>query len=295
LKSRGPLSRSTIALLINLSWAWIALCCAYFLWEAARYRGLYAWLAEKQIAHFGGYVPLFTFVFLCFLGFLPALLLRWVIKRTHSRSDDAALVATAALKRAVQIRRLLFGTAGVVGGFVLGTMMYALFLLPVEGGKIQTVTATDVEPQGVSEGSTRLVGGELGKVATFGQFWFLDDRHVAYAPYRAPGLENDATQLFVQLQADSSESLAKIVQRPSWSGILVEGGLPGTMRSLFASLGARPGEPYFTLYPDRAALQSLYWVQAAQLALLALFFGLLGFLQSRRIARMTRESQATFL
>jgi hypothetical protein len=287
---RSTPSLSTITLLVAASQMWILLCGAYFLWEADSYRGIYAWLTEKQIARFGGYVPLFTYLFLFFLGSIPALILRWLARRLRQQHNGSINPVAIALRRAGHIRQLLFGAAGITGLFVIGTLTYALFLIPASAGPAQTITATDVEPADVAKGPARLVGGELGRVATFGQYWFIGERRVAYAPYRALALEGNATRLFVQLQSTNSEQPGEIVQRPSWSGYLVEGGMPGTMRALFAQLGAPAGDPYFTLYPDRRTFQSLYWVQAVQLALLTLFFLALGYLQSRRVRRLKEEA-----
>ena len=59
----------------RVSWAWIALVSAYFLWEAGTYRGFYAWAAEWQIRNYGGYIPVLTFSAFALLFSLPALIL----------------------------------------------------------------------------------------------------------------------------------------------------------------------------------------------------------------------------
>jgi hypothetical protein len=168
-------------------------------------------------------------------------------------------------------------------------VLLTLFFLPGNSGERREITPADTVQLALSEGPSRLTGGEVGLVAYFGQYWFLDDSFVAYAPYRQPGAKNQPARLFVMLRAESREKLVEAAQRPAWTGILVEGGLPGTIRTLFRGYDIPVGQQYFTLYPDRKAIQARYWVQAGQLLLVALALLLFGLFQRRRARRLQRE------
>ncbi|MBN8842302.1 MAG: hypothetical protein J0H88_03560 [Sphingomonadales bacterium] len=263
--------------------AWIALCGLYFLWEAATYRGFFGRLAEWQIAHFGAYAPLLTFLFLFLLAIFPA----WLILRILRRRDpepDVEPPLDVQIKRARTLRAIVYGFAAVSFCVVLGFAAYTLFALPGPDGRQQTIAASDAGSVPIVEGPARLVGGEIGTVVFFGQDWFIGDDRMAFAPYRPAS--GGAATFFVQLDATNKDKLAGLTQRPAWSGLLVEGGLPGTARVLFNAIGVGIRDPYYTLYRDEYSLKMRYWLQTIQWLILTAF--LLGFtaLQSRRIKRL---------
>lgn len=273
-------SRSLMKLAVR---AWIGLCGLYFLWEAATYRGLFSRLTEWQIGHFGTYAPLLTFLFLFLLGILPA----WVVARVLRKRDpepEAAPPLEVQIRHARSLRAIYYGFSAIAFAVVLGFLAYTLFALPGPDGRVQTIAASDAGTISIAEGPARLVGGEIGTIVFFGQDWLIADDRMAFAPYRPAG--SGVAVLFVQLEAINKEKLATFGQRPSWSGILVEGGLPGAVRSLFNGIGVGVGNPYYTLYRDEYSLKIRYWLQTIQWLILAGFLAAFTALQSRRIKRL---------
>ena len=277
----------TLSLLKLACRGWMLLCGLYFIWEAATYRGLFGRLAELQIHYFGAYAPLLTFLFLFFLFALPAWILLRILRKREKKEESPEETVESQIKRARNLRRIIYSFAIATSIVVVGFILYTLFVLPGPRGEMRTIAASDAGTIAISEGPARLVGGELGTIVYFGQDWFLDDDRMAFAPYRVAGGKDGARALlFVQLDASNKDRLARVTQRPSWSGILVEGGLPGTARALFNGIGVGIGEPYYTLYRDEYSLKIRFWLQAIQWTILSLFLLIFGRLQTRRIKKL---------
>lgn len=274
---------------------WAIVWGLYFVWEGLTYRGLFGRLAEFQIAKFGTYAPLITFLFLFVLVVLPV----WIIARLLMRrsEDDMDLTALFDLRitQARRLKRYLMAFCSIAFAVAGGFAVYAGLLLPGHNGKLQTIAASEVGTVAISEGPARLVGGEMGEIIFFGQDWFIGDDRMAFSPYRPTGTSDGLARLFIQIEATKKEQLQSIVQRPAWSGIIVEGGLPGTVRVLFNSLGIKISDPYFTLYQNEASLKIRYWLQAIQWVILGLFFGLLVTLHGRTIRALKQQKSEQLL
>lgn len=273
---------------------WSAAAAIYFLWEALSYRGLFARLAELQIANYGAYAPLLTFAFLFGLALLPALILMWVFKPADPAEDDGLALAALRVSQARRLRATIMIVAGISAAVAIGFATFAALVLPGQSGKLQTIAASEIGTVSVKEGPARLVGGELGTIVYFGHEWYIGDQRMAFAPYRSASGGDGVARVFVELDATDRQALKKTAQRPVWTGILVEGGLPGAARSLFGSIGVGIGAPYYTLYRNEYALKIGYWLQAIQWMILAIFLGLVAFVQTRRINRL-KESEGSVL
>lgn len=266
---------------------WAAASAAYFLWEALSYRGFYVRLAEFQIMKLGAFAPFLTYLILLGCAVLPVLL----VSRLLRPSDDggASDPSAGAIERAKRLRVVLFALSGTAVAGAGAFAIYASLFLPTQQGKMQTIAVSEVATLAVKEGPARLVGGELGTIVFFGHEWFIGDERMAFAPYRSVGASDGVTRVFIELEAQDQKALKAIGQRPAWSGIIVEGQLPGTARALFNSIGVGVSEPYYTLYRTERALKIGYWLQAAQWFILAAFLGFMAFLQSRRIRRLVED------
>jgi len=269
--------------------AWIAAWLSYFAWEALAYRGFFGKLAEFQITHMGGYAPLLTFFILVGVTACPAWLL---LRRIRLKELVAAELGEADAYRLEGIRSL----RTVMRGFAVATsigavafVLYATFMLPGPGGRIQTIAASEANAVPIVDGPARLVGGEVGAVVLFGQSWFLGGDRMAFAPYRATAKNPDAATLFVQLPVLDNEKPPSFQQQTSWSGIIVEGGLPGTVRTLLNSAGVGISSPYFTLYASNYDLRIWYWLQSIQWALVTLFLLASTWLLSRQAKRLEQS------
>lgn len=268
---------------------WMLLVGSYFLWEAANYRGFYGWLAEKQIAMFGGYVPLLNYAFLVFLGWIPIWLIRRLLKSKNEKEPSIEDLFNLAIAGANRVRLFAFGAAlAAFGGFAV-TLVFALLLVPSDQGPVQSIAASELDTATIRVGPTRLVGGELGPAVSFGQDWLLDDKRTVYAPYQVAGSDLKPRTVFIRLTVSKDTKAEQIQNRPVWNGVLVEEGVPGTVQSFYRSLGVSTATPYFTLYPDIKAIRATYWVQAGQLALLVVLLLLVGYWQTRRVKKLRND------
>lgn len=272
--------------------AWTLICGLYFLWEALAYRGLFGRLAEFQIARFGSYVPLLTYLALFMLAVLPAWIVVWFFARRHEEDLSLGDLIELRVTQARKLRLLLVALATASFSVAVGFAIYALWFLPGQNGELRTIAASEFGSVPVQEGPTRIVGGELGTVIFFGQDWSVGDDRVAFSPYRPVADSNGPARVFVQLEATGKKDGGSIVQRPAWSGIIVEGGLPGTVRVLFNYIGVGISDPYYTLYQNEYALKVRFWLQAIQWAFLTLFLSFLILLQRKTIRNLERQKVA---
>lgn len=268
---------------------WTALSGAYFLWEALNYRGVFARLAELQINKFGAYAPFVTYLLLVGCAVLPLLVLAWLLRPTEEHSAEMLGPVAAKLAEAKRLRAVVVTLGGIAGTIAAAFLVFSMFFLPVQAGKLRTLAVSEIGSVPVIEGPTRLVGGDIGTIVYFGHDWFVSDERMAFAPYRPAAGGDGVTRVFVELDATDRTALAAVTQRPAWSGILVEGGLPGTARSLFNSLGVGISQPYYTLYRSEYALRVGYWLQAVQWLMLGLFLGLIALVQTRHIKQLERQ------
>lgn len=269
----------------RIGWSWVAIVSAYFLWEAIGYRYLYAVFAEWQIRNFGGYVPMLTFGAWALLFASPGLIVVRRARETREETLSSAADFSLGERFAKRFMQLLFGMAAGLLLAASATVFWAYFYLPKMEGAPQTITVGDAAPRTIIEGPARLVGGITGRPAIFGQFWFIGQRYVAYAPYYASGSKATRAEFFVQLDYLNRRQLFSDLGAPVWNGILVNEGLPGTMRELFGYLGYRPRGAYYTLYQSEAAMRHRYLVHAFQMFIGALLPLILALLQRRHLKK----------
>lgn len=270
-------------------WFWAILCGVYFLWEALSYRGLFGRLAELQIGNFGSYVPLLTYLFPFAVAVVPVWLVsRLVLRRSEDDLEPSALIELR-LGKARRLRVFLAAMVATTLTVALGFAIYAFWALPDESGRLQTIAASEFGAIPIEEGPVRLVGGELGTTIFFGQEWFIGDDRMAFSPYRPSIAPEGLVHVFVQLEAKNKSDLDGVVQGPSWSGILVKGGLPGTVRVLFNYLGVGIAAEHYTLYKNEESLTIRYWLQAIQWTILGAFLLLLVAIQTRTIRKIEKE------
>ena len=272
--------------------AWTALCATYFLWEALSYRGIFARLAELQISKFGTYAPLLTYLFILTVAVVPAWIIARLLLRKTEESLDPAVLLALAIGQARRLRLFLVALGATSFAVTLGFVAYVLWMLPTQDGPLQTISASEVGADPVKEGPARVVGGDLGTIIFFGQDWFIGDDRMAFSPYRSEAENDGLAHVFVQLEATDKNELKKVTQRPSWSGILVEGGLPGPVRVLFNYIGVGISDPYYTLYQNEYSLKIRYWMQAIQWSLLSIFFIILVYVQTRTIKALMKDKDA---
>jgi hypothetical protein len=270
----------------RIAWGWIVLVAAFFTWEALTYRGIYGWLAEWQIRHFGWYVPVLTFALPFFLIIIPALILRRNANKAEREDVEHVIDRAAGLRFAERLGKILLAGTAVMAVLAIGVALWATFVLPGKAVAVQTISVGDAGREAAVAGPARLVGGTVGRVARYGQFWFIGEKDIAFAPYTAPGADDRFATYFVQMRYRDRRTLLGQVGTPVWRGTLVEGGLPGTIRALYQGLGIRIPSRYFTLYTSEAAMRSRFYVQSVHLLLGGLVLLIFWFVQRRHIKRL---------
>lgn len=284
-------SKAYIRLVKLTAQAWTALCGVYFLWEAVSYRGVFSRLAEFQIARFGTYAPLLTYLALLAVSVIPAwIIVRLLLRKAEGSLDLASLIGLK-IAQARRLRLFLVALGATAFMVTLCFVGYAVWMLPSQKGTLQTISANEFGAVQIKEGPARVVGGDLGTIIFFGQDWFIGDDRMAFAPYRSEAATDGLAHIFVQLEATDKNELKKVTQRPSWSGIIVEGGLPGPVRVLFNYIGVGISDPYFTLYQNEHSLKIRYWLQAIQWLLLSVFLLVLIIVQSRTIKSLIKDQE----
>jgi len=282
-------SKAYIRLVRFAAQAWTALSASYFLWEALNYRGIFARLAELQIAKFGTYAPLLTYLVIITVVVVPVwIIARLLLRKTRENLDPAVLLALS-IRQARRLRWFLVALAGTSFAVTLGFVAFVLWMLPTQNGPLQTISASEIGTDPVKEGPARVVGGDLGTIIFFGQDWYISDDRMAFAPYRSEAEKDGLAHIFVQLEATDKNELKKVTQRASWSGIIVEGGLPGPVRVLFNYIGIGISDPYYTLYQSEYSMKIRYWLQAIQWSLLTVFLLVLTYIQTRTIKDLIKK------
>ena len=92
-----------------VSGLWVALVAGYWIWAVINYSGLYRWLAEWQIAQFGGYYERVTAILPALLMSGPALV--YLRRRAETAQAEAAAQLGAEVAQGRQLRRSVWGTA----------------------------------------------------------------------------------------------------------------------------------------------------------------------------------------
>ncbi|MBA3897094.1 MAG: hypothetical protein H0X36_08170 [Sphingomonadaceae bacterium] len=150
----------------------------------------------------------------------------------------------------------------------------------------RTVAVGDPWTAPPSEGPTRLTGVAPGRIAIFGQYWPVDRQRIGFAPAAAQGDARDV-RYFVEVPRPADGRWPVAASGAEWSGILVKGGLPGTMERLFRALGYRVADDHYTLYISVRSMRLGHYLRALQFGLGAFVFLLFAVLQ-RRYVRRTR-------
>jgi hypothetical protein len=266
----------------------------YFSWEAAAYRGLYAYLAEWQFDHIGQDLPTFTFGILATLFAWPALrLFRRRRRRRRSLSRNATAAQRAAhaaqaerrdYESAIDASRdymhFLYGFAAALAFAAMVAVIWTLFL-PRLSGNAQEISIADTNPP---EGAVRLSGTvDYGRIASFSRGILLVRRSELYAPIIPAGMKDVPVRYFVEFSPDERTGIRDGASLQRRSGILVRSDLPGALVRLYRYLGYDIGKPYYVLYASSMTIRWPYYMIAVQFALGALVFLITGLFQRRHM------------
>lgn len=268
-----------------LALGWVALVTIYFLIEAATYTGLYRWLAELQLWWWFFYLPMLSIFVLVAIFSLPALIVLAVLYRRGRRdlSDEAR--ARAGLRFSERFGRGLFAAAGLFAVAAAGLLIHAYAGLPSAKGYVRLHSVGTASRDLPTEGPTQLIGVAPARVGVYGTYWMVGYRHIGFAPAASsPALRS--VRFFVEVPPGRDGLYPRTTAATAWTGILVEGGLPGAMQRLFRANGYVIPARHYTLYQSEASMRIVYLVRTAQFALVAAM--LLGFAtwQRRNVNRL---------
>ncbi|MFS0735478.1 hypothetical protein ABC347_00350 [Sphingomonas sp. 1P06PA] len=277
----------------RLALLWLVVSALFFLWESRRYRGVFAWATEWQIALFGFYKPALTMLLLALIMFLPILIVLLVQRQRERRQKvelidaDQPPVTAKRYLTLLNVCGLLFTLAAIASA------LYTLFL-PSASGTPQQISVATVPAGELRQGPARLTGGAAeARTSVFIQNYLIGKRETRYAAVRA-GSGNDATVRFF-VEVDPVERERGVFGDPSVSrtGILVRNGLPGTIARLYRELGYPVTRPHYVLYQSSMPYRLPYFIGAVQFALAGLLCWLVGLFQTRRVRKLRRETLPT--
>jgi hypothetical protein len=268
-----------------LSWLWLAVVVAYMAWATLAYEGLYRWLAEWQIAQWGGYYRKWTAGLPILVLALPAL--AWLGHRSRSRQareavDPAAqarsMKRTAFITLAVGLLLCIVGGAafGLSRGVPDGSETAVPFnLAALDSGPVPR-TKVRIEGRLDADASTALTTGGI------------EDRVTYYAAFHA---ETDPKQgpvrLFVERGTQPEQLNTLQAFLPEQTGYLIENGVPERALDDLRARGVQIARPHYLLKTRDDSLREPYYIVAALggfIGLVCLLVGLAALFQARRRA-----------
>ena len=272
--------------LIALSLLWLAVVGGYMIWGVFTYAGLYRWLAEWQIAQWGGFYRKWTAALPALLLSLPAIF--YLGHRSRLRH------AAEAHDRAAQAR--------TIGRRARWTMLVGVLLLLAGGGAFaisQTLPDGSERPEPVDaarlatgqipDSKVRIRGADDPSARTRVVRPGPDERVTFYAGFRLEGEAKDAPmRLFIQRDTPGPVALTTLQAfLPEQTGYLVENGMPAEALEELRARGIAVANPHWLLQTGDLARREPYYIAAALaglIGLVALGVGFAGFLQARRRA-----------
>lgn len=271
---------------IALSLLWITAIGGYMIWGAFAYAGLYRWLAEWQLAQWGGYYQKWTAALPTLLLGLPAIVYlgrRSRLRQAAEANDKAAQART--IGRTARWTMLIGAVLLLAGG---GAFVVSQTLPdgserpePVEPAQLAVGQAptTKVRIRGTDDPAARL------RVVRRGP----DERIVFYAGFRLDGEDKSGPlRLFVERNTPGPEALTTLQAfLPEQTGYLVENGLPEEALADLRARGLPLASPHWVLKTGDLARREPYYIAAALggfIGLVCLLVGFATWLQARRRA-----------
>lgn len=265
---------------------WVLCASLYVLWEAHRYIGLYALLAEWQYNNFGHHLPALSFALLLTLFASPAAGILIALRALERRRRPSGPSHEVAIEMSSSIAQLLIAIAGGLAGAALATLCYTQFLPRVEkpDRRIALGSPQSLDPV---PGNVLLDGEILyERTAAFAQELLIKTRGIRFAPMVAPGSNSKVLRYFIELP--STERSARVegdAEQPR-AGVLIRNSLPGSIVRLYRYAGFEVQPPYYVLYISSATIRAPYYVAAAQLAIVALLAFIAALIQRRHVRRL---------
>lgn len=270
---------------------WFFVISIYFLWEAEKYTGFYAFTAEKQFDYLGQYWPVFTYSLLMILFGWP---IAWLLKDTRSVAHDGDPVANEdeeAQRLNQNLRRTLFALAGGLCGAALVVLCWTL-TLPKLAAPAAVVAIGSRQSLNPPLGSISLKGGILyDRTSVFAQNLIFKTRGVRFAPIIDPQDRVPTIRYFIELQPSDIQN-ADIASEPvSRTGLLRINALPGSVVQLYRYAGFDISKPHYVFYTDPMTIKWPYYITAIQLACAAFICLIAALFQHRHVERRYKTVQ----
>lgn len=272
--------------LLALSWLWLALVLGYMIWGAFAYAGLYRWLAEWQLAQWGGYYRKWTAALPAVILCLPAAAyLGWRTRRRRAAEADSPAAQARTIGRTAKVM-MLVGLLGILGG---GGAFAISQTLPDGSERAEPVDAARLAAGQAPATKVRLRGTDDLAARLRVRLRGADERTIFYAGFRLEGEGKDGPlRLFIERDAPGPEALTTLhAFLPEQTGYLVENGLPDEALGQLRARNIPLASPHWVLKTGDLARREPYYITAAVAGFTGLVFlgvGFAGFLQARRRA-----------
>ena len=269
-----------------LSWLWIATVIGYLIWGAFAYAGLYRWLAELQVAQWGGYYKNWTAALPGLVLCLPAI--AWLGWRSRLRRAAEANSPAAQARTIGRTARFLM-LAGVLGLLLGGGAFAFSQTLPDGSERAEPFDAARLISGSVPDTKVRLRGTEDATTQLRVTRRGADERTNFYAGFRLEGEDKGGPlRLFIERNAPGHEALTTLQAfLPEQTGYLVENGLPEEALEQLRARNIAVTSPHWVMKTGDLARREPYYITAAVAGLAGLIFlgvGFAGLLQARRRA-----------
>jgi hypothetical protein len=276
-----------------VSGLWVSLVVGYWIWAVVNYSGLYRWLAEWQIAQFGGYYERATAILPALLMSGPALV--YLRRRAENAQAEAAAQLGAEVAEGRRLRRSIWGTAafGLVAILIGGGAFLLSQSVPDGSGPATPFDAATLGSAPLPSGLVAIRGevdSDASVIVT--ETRSGSSRGTAYAGFRPEGenAKEAPIRLFVERSTGSGPPTMSQGFLPEQTGFLVENGLPDAVVRELEGRGTRLASPYYVLRTSAGARRDTYYVVAAVagfLGLVCLLVAGIMAIQGRAVLRRT--------
>jgi hypothetical protein len=254
-------------------------------WSLLAFEGLYRWLAEWQMEHWGQYYRKWTAVLPFLILGLPALAYLGRLSRAKHKVAGASLAAQAGIIRRNARITLVIGVIGLV---VAGIAFWLSQGQPDDSAPAQRFDLAQLGSGPVPQTKVR-IEGRLDPAASTGLArGGVEDTMTYYAAFRA---EDEArggpVRLFIE-RSTRPENLTTLQGfMPEQTGYLVENGVPERALAELRQRGVTVASPHYLLKTRAGSFRDPYYITAALsgfIGLICLIIGVAGILQARRRA-----------
>jgi len=279
------MNAGTQRLLVILSWLWLLALGVYMTWSLLAFEGLYRWLAEWQMEHWGQYYRKWTAVLPFLILGLPALAYLGHLSRARHKAAAASVAAQAGIIR--RNARITF-IIGLIGITIAGAAFWLSQGQPDGSEPAQRFYLAQLGAGPVPQTRVR-IEGRLDPAASTGLArGGVEDSVTYYAAFRAEDEAKGApVRLFVERSTRPQDLTTLQGFMPEQTGYLVENGVPERALADLRQRGVAVASPHYLLKTRAGSFRDPYYITAALsglMGLVCLIIGFAGFLQARRRA-----------